>query len=126
MIKNRNTTVLASKYQSTKELKKFVKYCTGAKMFPVQGKPNSFWLSGDKRGGYLKQKKYKIVFGEVTQVSYSHDNKYSEPAKKERSGYGFDIQTPGDYDGWSLMGSYRTMISEAMKDYKENKKAVNA
>ena len=125
MVKDRNTTVLASKYQSTEDLKKFVKHCTGAKMFPVQGKSDAFWLSGDKRGDFIEQKKYKIVFGPVTQVSYSHDNKYGEPAKKERSGYGFDIQTPGDYDGWSLMGSYRTMISETMKEFKEKKEAVN-
>jgi hypothetical protein len=124
MIKNRNTTVLASKYQSTEELKKFVKHCTGAKMFPVQGKSDAFWLSGDKRGDFHEHKKYKIVFGPVTQVSYSHDNKYGQPAKQERPGYGFDIQTSGDYNGWSLMGEYRKMIEEAMKDYKAKKETA--
>ena len=32
MIKDRNTTVLATDYQSTEQLKKFFKHCTGAKL----------------------------------------------------------------------------------------------
>ena len=125
MIKDRNTTVLATEYQDTTDLKKFLKYCTGAIMTPVQGKEDTFWLHGDKRGDYYEKKYYKVVFGPVEQVSYSTNNKYSQPVKQVKEGYGFDIQTPGDYNGWSLMGEYRKMIEEAMKDYKEKKEAVN-
>jgi hypothetical protein len=114
MIKQRNTTVLASDYQSTEQLKKFVKHCTGAKMTPVKGKENAFWVSGDKRGDYYEQKYYKIVFGPVTQVSY-------RPNRSEKSGYGFDIQTTGDLNGWQLMGEYRTMIKETMAEYRKTR-----
>lgn len=115
MIKERNTTVLASDYQSTEQLQKFIKHCTGAKMTPVKGKHDAFWVSGDKRGDYYEQKYYKIVFGPVTQVSYSN-------GRTEKSGYGFDIQTVGDLNGWSLMGEYRKMIKEAMADFKAKQK----
>ncbi len=115
MIKERNCTVLASDYQSTEQLKKFIKHCTGAKMIPVVRTDNAFWVSGDKRGQYYEQKYYKIVFGPVTQVSYS-------PNRSEKSGYGFDIQTTGDLNGWQLMGEYRKMIKETMANYKTKQK----
>ena len=63
MITERNTTVLASKYEPTKNMKKFIEKCTGAKLTPVKGKEDAFWISGDKRGNYYEQKYYKIVFG---------------------------------------------------------------
>jgi hypothetical protein len=116
MIKDRNTTVLASDYQSTEQLKKFIKHCTGAILTPVRNNNNAFWVSGDKRGQYYEQKYYKIVFGPVTQVSYS-------PNRSEKSGYGFDIQTTGDLNGWQLMGEYRKMIKEAMAEYNKSKVA---
>jgi len=112
MIKDRNTTVLSSDHQPTESLKNFIKRCTGAKMTPVKGNDNAFWISGDKRGDYYEQKYYKIVFGSVTQVSYT-------PNRTEKSGYGFDIQTVGDLNGWQLMGEYRKMIKEEMANYKE-------
>jgi len=115
MIKNRNTTVLASNYQSTEQLKKFFVHCTGAKLTPVARTDNAFWISGDNRGNYYEKKYYKVVFGPVTQVSY-------RPNRKEMSGYGFDIQSSGDYMGWSLMGEYRKMIKEAMADFKAKQK----
>jgi hypothetical protein len=111
MIKERNTTVLASDYQSVEQLKKFIKHCTGAKLSPVARTDNAFWISGDKRGDYYENKYYKIVFGPVTQVSYSN-------GRSEKSGYGFDIQTVGDLNGWQLMGEYRTMIKEAVAEHK--------
>jgi hypothetical protein len=113
MITERNTTVLASKYEPTKNMKKFIEKCTGAKLTPVKGKEDAFWISGDKRGNYYEQKYYKIVFGFVNQVSYT-------PNRSEKSGYGFDIQSTGDLNGWQLMGEYRKMIKEAMANYKEN------
>jgi hypothetical protein len=118
MIKQRNTTVLATEYQSTEQLKKFFKHCTGAKLTPVARTDNAFWISGDKRGDYYEQKYYKVVFGPVTQVSYGQ-------GRSEKSGYGFDIQSSGDYMGWSMMGEYRTMIKETMAEYRA-KEAVNA
>ena len=121
MIKDRNTTVLATEYQDTTDLKKFLKYCTGAIMTPVQGKEDTFWLHGDKRGDYYEKKYYKVVFGPVEQVSYSTNNKYSQPVKQVKEGYGFDIQAPGDYNGWSLMGEYRKMMSDAIKEQKSMK-----
>ena len=117
MIKGRNTTVLANDYQSTEQLKKFFKHCTGAKLTPVARTDNAFWISGDKRGAYYEQKYYKVVFGPVTQVSY-------RPNRNEISGYGFDIQSSGDYMGWSLMGEYRTMIKETMAEYKKKKETA--
>ncbi len=120
MIKNRNTTVLASEYQDTEDLKKFLKHCTGAIMTPVQGKEDSFWLHGDKRGDYYQKKYYKVEFGFVEQVSYRPTGRHV------REGYGFDIQSPGDLNGWELMGEYRRMIKDTMKDYKEKQEAVNA
>ena len=51
------------------------------------------------------------MFGPVTQVSYSN-------GRSEKSGYGFDIQTVGDLNGWQLMGEYRTMIKEAVAEHK--------
>jgi len=114
MIKDRNTTVLSSDHQPTES---FIKRCTGAKMIPVKGNDNAFWISGDKRGDYYEQKYYKIVFGPVTQVSYSN-------GITEKSGYGFDIQSTGDLNGWQLMGEYRKMIKEEMANYK--KEVTNA
>jgi len=115
MIKDRNTTVLSSDYQPTESLKNFIKRCTGAKMTPVKGNDNAFWISGDKRGDYYEQKYYKIVFGPVIQVSYN-------PNRTEKTGYGFDIQSTGDLNGWQLMGEYRKMIKEEMANYKEKQK----
>ena len=115
-IKQRNTTVLATDYQSTEQLKKFFKHCTGAKLTPVARTDNAFWISGDKRGEYYEQKYYKVVFGPVTQVSY-------RPNRSEKSGYGFDIQSTGDYMGWSMMGDYRTMIKEAVAEHKVRENA---
>lgn len=114
MIKDRNTTVLASDYQSTEQLKKFVKHCTGAKLIPVQNNDDAFWISGDSRGTYHQKKYYKIEFGFVEQVSYT-------PNRQVKEGYGFDIQSTGDLNGWQLMGEYRTMIKEAMADYNKTK-----
>ena len=85
-------------------------------MTPVKGKHDAFWVSGDKRGDYYEQKYYKIVFGPVTQVSYSN-------GRTEKSGYGFDIQTVGDLNGWQLMGEYRKMIKEAMAEFKQKETA---
>jgi hypothetical protein len=107
MIKDTNTTVLSKKYQPTENLKRFIEKCTGAKLTPVKGKQDAFWISGDKRGEYYEQKYYKIVFGPVTQVSYN-------PNRKEKTGYGFDIQSTGDLNGWQLMGEYRRMIKETV------------
>ena len=115
MITERNTTVLASKYEPTKNMKKFIEKCTGAKLTPVKGKEDAFWVSGDNRGNYYEQKYYKIVFGFVNQVSYT-------PNRSEKSGYGFDIQTTGDLNGWQLMGEYRKMIKEVMANYKTKQK----
>ena len=115
MIKDRNTTVLSKDYQPVESMKNFIKKTTGAKLTPVARTDNAFWISGDKRGDYYEQKYYKIVFGPVTQVSYS-------PNRSEKSGYGFDIQTVGDLNGWSLMGEYRKMIKEAMADFKAKQK----
>ena len=116
MIKDRNTTVLASDYQSTEQLKKFIKHCTGAKMIPVQNNDDAFWISGDSRGTYYENKYYKVVFGYVTE-----EFRHGKPTK---SGYGFDIQATGDYNAWDLMNSYRKMIKEAMANYKSNKESV--
>ena len=116
MIKQRNTTVLATDYQSTEQLKKFLVHCTGAKLTPVARTDNAFWISGDSRGTYYENKYYKVVFGHVTE-EYRH-------GKTTKSGYGFDIQSSGDYMGWSLMGEYRKMIKEAMANYKSNKESV--
>ena len=118
MITNRNTTVLATEYQDTTDLKKFFKHCTGAIMTPVQGKDDTFWLHGDQRGNYHQKKYYKVEFGFVEQVSYKSTGRHV------REGYGFDIQASGDYNGWSLMGEYRKMIKEAMANYKSNKESV--
>ena len=115
MIKERNTTVLASDYQSVEQLKKFIKHCTGAKLKPVARTDNAFWISGDKRGDYYENKYYKIVFGPVTE-----EFRAGRPTK---SGYGFDIQTIGDLNGWQLMGEYRTMIKEVMAEFKARESA---
>ena len=110
MITQRNTTVLASDYQSTEQLQKFIKHCTGVKLTPVRNSNDAFWISGDKRGNYINGPKYyKIVFGAVTE-----EFRMGKPTK---SGYGFDIQATGDLNAWQLMGEYRTMIIEAMADY---------
>jgi hypothetical protein len=114
MIKERNTTVLASDYQSTDQMKKFILHCTGAKLIPVQNKDDAFWIKGDQRGDYIDGPKYyKLVFGAVTE-----EFRHGKPTK---SGYGFDIQATGDYNAWSLMGEYRIMIKEAMAKYKATK-----
>ena len=116
MIKERNTTELASDYQSTEQLQKFIKHCTGVKLTPVRNSNDAFWISGDKRGNYIDGPKYyKIVFGAVTE-----EFRMGKPPK---SGYGFDIPSTGDLNAWQLMGEYRTMIKEAMADYK-NKNAT--
>ena len=110
MIKERNTTVLATDYQSTDQMKKFIVHCTGAKLTPVKNNDNAFWISGDNRGDFYESKYYKVVFGPVTE-----EFRAGRPTK---SGYGFDIQATGDYNAWSLMGEFRTMIKEAMAEYK--------
>jgi len=116
MIKDRNTTVLSSDYQSTEQLKKFLVHCTGAQLTPVANKTDAFWIKGDSRGEFYEQKYFKVVFGPVTQVSYSN-------GRCEKSADGFDIQSTGDYRGWSLMGDYRKMIKEAMADFKAKQSA---
>ncbi|MDA8956878.1 hypothetical protein N9H30_00750 [bacterium] len=110
MIKDRNTTVLASDYQSTEQLKKFLVHCTGAKLIPVANNTDAFWIRGDSRGDFYEQKYFKVVFGNVTE-----EFRHGKPTK---SGYGFDIQATGDYRAWALMGDFRKMISEAMANYK--------
>jgi hypothetical protein len=110
MIKQRNTTVLASDYQSTEQLKKFLVHCTGAKLIPVANNTDAFWIRGDSRGDFYEQKYFKVVFGNVTE-----EFRHGKPTK---SGYGFDIQATGDYRAWALMGDFRKMISEAMANYK--------
>ena len=118
MIKNRNTRVLSSQYQSDDAMKEFMKKTCGLKLTPVARTDNAFWISGDKRGEYIDGPKYyKIVFGLVTE-----EFRAGRPTK---SGYGFDIQATGDYNAWSLMGEYRTMIKEAMADYKAKKTPEN-
>ena len=113
MIKDRNTTVLASDIQTTEQMKKFLVHCTGAKLTPVANNNNAFWVSGDNRGNFYENKYYKVVFGYVTEEFRA--------GKPTKSGYGFDIQATGDYRAWDLMGEYRKMISEAMANYKSNK-----
>ena len=110
MIKDRNTTVLASDYQSTEQLKKFLVHCTGAKLIPVANNTDAFWIRGDSRGDFYEQKYFKVVFGNVTE-----EFRHGKPTK---SGYGFDIQATGDYRAWALMGDFRKMSSEAMANYK--------
>jgi hypothetical protein len=110
MIKQRNTTVLSSDYQSTEQLKKFLVHCTGAKLIPVANNTDAFWIRGDSRGDFYEQKYFKVVFGNVTE-----EFRHGKPTK---SGYGFDIQATGDYRAWALMGDFRKMISEAMANYK--------
>jgi hypothetical protein len=119
MIKNRNTAVLSSKYQSDDDMKDFMVKTCGLKLIPVARTDNAFWISGDKRGNYIDGPKYyKIVFGHVTQVlGY---NPY-----REKEGYGFDIQATGDLNAWSLIGEYRKMIHEAVEFVKESKEALN-
>ena len=119
MIKNRNTAVLSSKYQSDDDMKDFMIKTCGLKLFPVQGKDDSYWISGDKRGNYIDGPKYyKIVFGFVEQVTY-------KPNRQVKEGYGFDIQASGDLNAWSLIGEYRKMIHEAVEFIKESKEALN-
>ena len=113
MIKDRNTTVLASDIQTTEQLKKFLVHCTGAKLTPVANKTDAFWISGDSRGTFYENKYYKVVFGYVTEEFRA--------GKPTKSGYGFDIQATGDYNAWDLMNSYRKMIKEAMANYKSKK-----
>lgn len=119
MIKNRNTAVLSSKYQSDDDMKDFMIKTCGLKLIPVRNTTDAYWISGDKRGNYIDGPKYyKIVFGHVTQVlGY---NPY-----REKEGYGFDIQASGDYNAWSLIGEYRKMIHEAVEFTKESKEALN-
>ena len=116
MIKDRNTTVLASDIQTTEQMKKFLVHCTGAKLTPVANNNDAFWISGDNRGNFYENKYYKVVFGYVTEEFRA--------GKPTKSGYGFDIQATGDYNAWSLMGEYRKMIKEAMANYKSNKESV--
>jgi hypothetical protein len=119
MIKNRNTRVLSSKYQSDDDMKDFMIKTCGLKLIPVARTDNAFWISGDKRGNYIDGPKYyKIVFGHVTQVlGY---NPY-----REKEGYGFDIQASGDYNAWSLIAEYSKMIRHAVEFAKESKEALN-
>ena len=117
MIKDRNTTVLASDYQSTEQLKKFLVHCTGAKLTPVANKTDSFWIRGDKTGDFYEQKYFKVVFGNVTEEFRA--------GKPTKSGYGFDIQATGDYRAWALMGDFRKMIKETMANYKAKKTPEN-
>ena len=119
MIKNRNTAVLSSKYQSDDDMKDFMIKTCGLKLIPVRNTTDAYWISGDKRGNYIDGPKYyKIVFGHVTQVlGY---NPY-----REKEGYGFDIQATGDLNAWSLIGEYRKMIHEAVEFVKESKEALN-
>ena len=115
MIKNRNTAVLSSKYQSDDDMKEFMIKTCGLKLIPVRNTTDAYWISGDKRGNYIDGPKYyKIVFGIVTE-----EFRAGRPTK---SGYGFDIQATGDYNAWSLMGEYRTMIKDVMADYKAKQK----
>ena len=115
MIKDRNTTVLATDYQSTEQMKKFLVHCTGAKLTPVANKTNAFWCRGDKTGNFYDSKYYKIVFGPVTEEFRA--------GKSTKSGYGFDIQATGDYNAWDLMNQHRKMIKEAMADHKNKQSA---
>ncbi len=119
MIKNRNTRVLSSEYQSDDAMKEFMKKTCGLKLTPVARTDNAFWISGDKRGEYIDGPKYyKIVFGHVTQVlGY---NPY-----REKEGYGFDIQATGDYNAWGLIAEYSKMIKEAVAFAQESKEALS-
>ena len=118
MIKNRNTAVLSSKYQSDDDMKEFMTKTCGLKLIPVRNTTDAYWISGDKRGNYIDGPKYyKIVFGHVTQVlGY---NPY-----REKEGYGFDIQATGDLNAWGLIGDYRKMINEAVAFTKESKEVL--
>ena len=119
MIKNRNTAVLSSKYQSDDDMKDFMIKTCGLKLIPVRNTTDAYWISGDKRGNYINGPKYyKIVFGFVEQVTY-------KPNRQVKEGYGFDIQASGDLNAWSLIGEYRTMIHEAVAFVKESKEALN-
>ena len=119
MIKNRNTAVLRSKYQSDDDMKDFMIKTCGLKLIPVRNTTDAYWISGDKRGNYIDGPKYyKIVFGFVEQVTY-------KPNRQVKEGYGFDIQASGDLNAWSLIGEYRTMIHEAVAFVKESKEALN-
>ncbi len=117
MIKDRNTTVLATDYQSTEQMKKFLVHCTGAKLTPVANKTDAFWISGDNRGDFYESKYYKVVFGYVTEEFRA--------GKPTKSGYGFDIQATGDYNAWDLMNQHRKMIKEVMADYNAKKISEN-
>jgi hypothetical protein len=119
MIKNRNTAVLSSKYQSDDDMKDFMIKTCGLKLIPVRNTTDAYWISGDKRGNYIDGPKYyKIVFGFVEQVTY-------KPNRQVKEGYGFDIQASGDLNAWSLIGEYRKMIHEAVEFTKESKEALN-
>ena len=92
-------------------------YIVQVLLTPVANRNDAFWISGDSRGEYYEQKYYKVVFGDVTE-----EFRAGRPTK---SGYGFDIQATGDYNAWSLMGEYRTMIKEAINDFKTKKEQVS-
>ena len=118
MIKNRNTAVLSSKYQSDDDMKDFMIKTCGLKLIPVRNTFDAYWISGDKRGNYIDGPKYyKIVFGFVEQVTY-------KPNRQVKEGYGFDIQASGDLNAWSLIGEYRKMIHEAVEFIKESKEVL--
>ena len=118
MIKNRNTAVLSSKYQSDDDMKDFMIKTCGLKLIPVRNTTDAYWISGDKRGNYIDGPKYyKIVFGFVEQVTY-------KPNRQVKEGYGFDIQASGDLNAWSLIGEYRKMIHEAVEFIKESKEVL--
>ena len=90
MIKNRNTRVLSSKYQSDNDMKDFMVKTCGLKLTPVARTDNAYWISGDKRGEYIDGPKYyKIVFGHVTQVLGYNPYKEKEPFKPGRPISGF-------------------------------------
>ena len=119
MIKNRNTTVLASEYQSTEQLKKFMVHCTGIKLTPVRNSNDAFWISGDKRGEYIDGPKYyKMVFGFVT------EERFTNKGKVVTEGYGFDLQASGDYNAWSLLGQYKRTIKKFIVEQREQKETA--
>ena len=71
MIKNRNTLVLHTEYQSTENLKKFMTLMCGLKLTPVRNQTDSYWISGDEGGTYIDGPKYyKIKFGAITETHY--------------------------------------------------------
>ena len=56
--------------------------------------------------------------GEDAAHAYDPVTEEFRVGRPTKSGYGFDIQTIGDLNGWQLMGEYRTMIKEVMAEFK--------